>query len=165
MPRQNSREQCQPELVAGNARRKGLYRCIEKTTLEEDAGRRGNLTTLRDVARNGIIARSMKGVVKALRRLIALHEDRKICIIRVKDRCEHPTAGGWADLNVNAVFLEEKLPKTVFEIQVIHKALMLVRAELGAHSEYNEFRAAAEITALIAASRRLASRSTCEVSI
>merc|ERR1711957_501639 len=64
-------------------------------------------------------------------------------IVRFKDRFTEPTPGGWADLCLNVMFCDG--PQVVWELQLAHKALTLVRSNLGAHDEYVEYRAATEI--------------------
>ena len=54
-----------------------------------------------------------------------------------------PTSGGWADLLVNGMFTTG--PPTVWELQIVHRKLMTVRQDLGAHEEYASFRSSGEI--------------------
>ena len=89
----------------------------------------------------------MAGVVLVLTRLIELHRSGAISIVRFKDRFECPTEGGWADLRLNCVFPE--VPMVIWEKQLMHSAMFLVRHNLGAHNEYNEFPPASEIQALL----------------
>merc|ERR1711923_74493 len=58
-------------LRAGCAKRKGLYRCIEKVTLA--AHGKFKMEQLWDVARNGVVAENIAMVLLALERLVALH--------------------------------------------------------------------------------------------
>jgi len=66
-----------------------------------------------------------------------------IRIVKFKDRFGDPTDAGWADIMVLLMFRTG--PKVVFELQLTHFSLMVVRRDLGAHSEYSEFRASGEI--------------------
>jgi len=131
------------------AKRKSLYRCVEKIALESSAAKRGDVSFLRDIARNGIVARNMAALVLAVKRILQLHSEKVIRIVDVKDRFSTPTDGGWADLCLLGIFRDG--PPVVWELQLIHRSMMLVRSELGAHSEYAEFRAATEIDARLKA--------------
>merc|ERR1712000_675882 len=108
-------------LTPGSAKRKPLYRCIEKVTLEAEAHKKDDISRLWDIARNSIVADSMAEVVLALQRLIILHHAGAIRIVRFKDRFREPTEGGWADLSINCIFPHYG-PKVVWELQIVHKS-------------------------------------------
>merc|ERR1712113_1375033 len=76
-----------------------------------------------------------------------MHHKGFFRIVRLKDRFEEPTDGGWADLCINCILPPPDC--AIFEIQVVHSSLWLVRADLGAHRDYNEYRAATEISAYL----------------
>ena len=81
-------------------------------------------------------------------------------IMRIKNRFRTPTAGGWADMQLNFRFQmdantgadgvgdDEKLRSAywhVCEIQFIHKHMSLVRRQMGAHHMYAKYRSATEL--------------------
>ena len=67
-------------------------------------------------------------------------------LVRSKNRFARPSGGGWMDCLVNvAVYLAEGDCWFVCEVQIVHSQLLLVRAELGAHHAYNDYRAALEM--------------------
>merc|ERR1719463_463911 len=71
---------------------------------------------------------------------------RKVLIVSFKDRFQRPTDGGWADCLLNLAKVDDKVFH-VAEVQIVHEDMMAVRRNMGAHHEYNEFRAIAEIFA------------------
>merc|ERR1711865_198813 len=76
--------------------------------------------------------------------LLQLQQDWQIAVTKVKDRFQNPTDGGWADLLVNFVFIDD--PNLhICELQVCHKDLLAVRKHMGGHEQYSEFRAISEI--------------------
>ena len=66
----------------------------------------------------------------------------KTHIVRIKNRFNQPTSGGWADAMVNFRFADEE---HVCEIQFVHSQMMLVRKQMGAHYQYEQFRSAREL--------------------
>jgi hypothetical protein len=77
-------------------------------------------------------------------RLEGIEPRFRIRLIRIKCRFSAPTSGGWADLLVNFVFLDDP-SKHICELQVQHETLLRVRKESNAHEKYNVFRSAFEI--------------------
>jgi hypothetical protein len=72
--------------------------------------------------------------------------EEKICITRSKGRFGQPTSGGWADIMINFYFQDdEERWAHICEIQLVHAQLYGVRKNMGAHSSYNDFRAALEL--------------------
>merc|ERR1719327_2069354 len=70
--------------------------------------------------------------------------DNKIYIVGFKDRFNDPTDGGWSDLLLNIIRVGD--PRFhIMEVQIAYTDLFVVRSQMGAHNEYNEFRAVAEI--------------------
>jgi len=68
------------------------------------------------------------------------------CFKRSKNRYATPSDGGWMDCMVNlAVWIEERKVWFVCEVQIVHLQLLTVRAELGAHHVYGEYRGAQEM--------------------
>jgi hypothetical protein len=68
--------------------------------------------------------------------------EEKLDIVRIKNRFHEPTSGGWADAMVNFRFAGEE---HVCEIQFVHAQMMLVRKQMGAHYQYEQFRSALEL--------------------
>lgn len=73
---------------------------------------------------------------------VAAGIEEKLDIVRIKNRFHEPTSGGWADAMVNFRFAGED---HVCEIQFVHAQMMLVRKQMGAHFEYEQFRSALEL--------------------
>jgi hypothetical protein len=71
-----------------------------------------------------------------------IHEE--IDILRVKNRFDNPTSGGWADFMISFRFADDPNGH-ICEVQLIHDKLMTVRKQMGAHHEYAEFRSALEL--------------------
>ena len=72
-----------------------------------------------------------------------------IRISRFKNRFSNRTVGGWADVVLNAAFLDD-LRLHVFELQLVHQKFSLMRAQLGGHADYTVTMAATEITLMLA---------------
>ena len=65
---------------------------------------------------------------------------------RSKNRFAAPSGGGWMDCLINvAVQLPSGRGYFMCEVQLVHAQLLTVRAELGAHHGYNDYRAALEM--------------------
>jgi hypothetical protein len=72
--------------------------------------------------------------------------EEEICITRSKGRFGQPTSGGWADIMINFYFKnDEEGWAHICEIQLVHAHLYSVRKNMGAHQNYNDFRAALEL--------------------
>merc|ERR1712137_1127549 len=134
--------------VPGSAKTKGVLRIIEKTAFEVEPHKAKDLRFLCDVARNSITVPTMAGMSDVLHVLLQLHEEACLHLLRIKDRFTNPTAGGWADLCVNAVLLSDPLLH-VFELQIVHEKMSLVRCQMGGHSDYVIARASAEIVDML----------------
>ena len=66
-------------------------------------------------------------------------------LVRSKNRFEKPSGGGWMDCLINiGVHLGGDV-WLVGEVQIVHRQLLVVRAELGAHHGYGIYRAALEM--------------------
>ena len=82
-------------------------------------------------------------------KLMEMQAEGELCILRVKNRFEEPTPGGWADIMINACFPDdEKLH--IFELQFVHTKMSVMRKEIGGHHDYKMTRAASEIVQLVA---------------
>lgn len=127
---------------------KGVLRMLEKLALEPDATKRGDVRQLRDVARCSIVASSTQQLTAVVQELCKQHRNSHIRILRVKNRFADPTLGGWRDVLLNAVFLQDA-GLHIFELQLLHEKLALVRLEMGAHDDYDDVRAAKDILATL----------------
>lgn len=128
----------------GSAPRKGIMRILEKLFFECEAHKSLDVRYLWDIARNELRASSIRGLQAILTVVLKMHKDKVIRIVRAKNRFRNPTAGGWSDLVLNCVFLDD--PNLhVFELQLVHEKLSLMRAHIGGHADYKITRAAVEI--------------------
>jgi len=119
---------------------KRLSRVFEKAELCYN----GRVDRVLDIARASIEVQ----LVEQIEQCVELFDkSEKLNIVRVKDRFAHPTAGGWSDLQLNVSFNVDG-PRHIGEIQIVHKHLMLVRRNMGAHEEYSQFRGEQEILEL-----------------
>eukprot|EP00451_Oxyrrhis_marina_P021161 CAMPEP_0204340184 /NCGR_PEP_ID=MMETSP0469-20131031/22381_1 /ASSEMBLY_ACC=CAM_ASM_000384 /TAXON_ID=2969 /ORGANISM="Oxyrrhis marina" /LENGTH=600 /DNA_ID=CAMNT_0051324667 /DNA_START=80 /DNA_END=1882 /DNA_ORIENTATION=+ len=123
--------------VALVPRMKGLFRTLEKAILRYD----GRVDRVLDVARASIEVTSMDQVHRCLD---LLNNSDRVQLVRVKNRFQHPTEGGWSDLQLNVAFTKEDFWH-VGEVQIVHHHLMVVRRNMGAHEEYSQFRGEQEI--------------------
>lgn len=57
-----------------------------------------------------------------------------VTTVRVKNRFEKPTSGGWRDILINFVFNDDT-EMHVCEIQIMHRHLLSVREDMGAHHD------------------------------
>jgi len=119
-------------------KQKRLFRSYEKLWL--GTGPEGLL----DVARGGVECPSMSSVLKALQCLLDQHREGKLQLLRMKMRFQAPSDGGWRDALVNFVFTDDP-SQHVCELQIMHEKMMTIRADMGAHHDYAQFRGAAEL--------------------
>ena len=141
---------------------KGGWRALEKMTLsaEHKAGAGLDATRICDCLRGALNCKSFVEIVSIVDLLQVLdkslsgdeeaeraemvEKEYAIRILRLKDRFKTPTSGGWADLLINFVFVDDK-DQHVMELQVQHETLLRVRKEGNAHEKYNIFRTAFEV--------------------
>jgi len=119
-------------------KQKRLFRSYEKVWL--GTGPEGLL----DVARGGVECPSMNSVLKALQYLLDESERGELRLVRIKPRFQTPSDGGWRDALVNFVFPDDPA-QHVCELQIMHEKMMTIRADMGAHHDYAQFRGAAEL--------------------
>eukprot|EP00927_Polykrikos_kofoidii_P039339 TRINITY_DN33745_c0_g1_i1.p1 TRINITY_DN33745_c0_g1~~TRINITY_DN33745_c0_g1_i1.p1 ORF type:complete len:980 (+),score=208.29 TRINITY_DN33745_c0_g1_i1:118-3057(+) len=117
---------------------KRLFRSNEKVCLGD------GVNTLLDVARGGIECPSMKSVCGALQGLLDEEKTGHLKLWRIKMRFATPSDGGWRDALINFTFTQD-VNQHVCELQVMHKQMMTIRADMGAHKDYGQFRGALEI--------------------
>jgi hypothetical protein len=135
------------------------YRALEKMALE-DSDRRWTAHCVMDLGRGAIDCPNTGDMTKALRFLDACTSETRrdpgsnlysglvkelpeIQIVRVKDRFERPTKGGWADIFINFVFAVDP-NRHVHELQIQHRELVLVRKGWGEDARYANLRVLAE---------------------
>lgn len=135
---------------------KGLYRMMEKTLLKprrkdvpadgEDDGDGGggivDYSLLLDVGGCMITCSSFKDMTGVLNLMVKMHHDKHnaFTIVRFKHRWIGATATGWRDFMVNVAIHD-----VIFEVQLVHSAMLTVREELGGHDGYEEIRAIVEL--------------------
>ena len=130
---------------------KKVGRCVEKLCL--DPAQRGvlerathdaeelNAEGILDMVRGMFTCNSMAHAHAVLRELVARFgapDGAGARLVRSKNRFEEPSGGGWMDCLVN---VEVDLPdggggppgRYVCEVQIVHRQLLVVRTELGAH--------------------------------
>ena len=138
---------------------KKLYRFVEKSALRQEnfksVSKEGGIEIdyrfgrVCDVRRGFIESGTMSGVTEILKGVLAEEKAGTIVVVRIKDRFSDPSAGGWSDCMVNLYFASDP-QKHICEIQIVHKELMIARANLGGHDVYGKCRAAAELLELAA---------------
>jgi hypothetical protein len=134
------------ELAVLGAKKTGLKktsRVVEKSALRPGEGR-GRSKWVCDVVRAMLVATSMSAVGSIVRGLLALHEAGALRVVRIKDRFAHPSAGGWRDLMVNFVIVDDPT-RHVCEVQVVHEMMLTARKKLPGHVIYGIVRSAMEL--------------------
>eukprot|EP00940_MAST-03C_sp_MAST-3C-sp2_P001666 g1666.t1 len=126
---------------------KHAFRALEKVALQHDKGRRSNCDNIADVVRGSIVYDSMDGVLRGAQALVS--GKLGFVITRFKDRFSegNETSGGWRDAMFNGYIVDKddkNNNRHVVEIQLQHKALLLVRSDLGGHFIYAKFRSLME---------------------
>jgi hypothetical protein len=131
---------------------KHIFRVLQKHATRIDGGAPTEFETACDIVRGSVVCSSMGGLLVVLRLLLALQEEGKIIIVRVKNRFAHPTAAGWADALVNFVCLRggDAVAWHVCELQLTHATMLKARKEFGGHAAYAAFREAAELLEFVA---------------
>merc|ERR1711959_15469 len=115
---------------------KGLSRTLEKSAL------RPNDTVPWDMVRVMCVCEDMKAICQVLKLITAWPS---VLILEVNDRFS-TDKNGWADCAVYITSKDaEKYHYLVGEIQIVHKGMLHVREELGAHDIYNDCRYGAEL--------------------
>jgi len=131
---------------------KHLSRIIEKQQYTKTLEMQG--VQIWDGSRGMVQYDTMLAMSKGLKRLQRDHVERKIRILRIKERFSKPSEGGWSDILINICFLPthhglvSEVMLVPFEIQMVHFQMMLIRQDMGAHKAYKEFRTASEILQL-----------------
>merc|ERR1712060_490474 len=100
-----------------------------------------------DVVRAQLVCDSIGQLLSALSGLAALP---RLQVVAVNNRFSRPS-NGWADISVYLVHEDSSCRGVVAEVQLVHRKLMLVREEMGAHDIYDHSRFAAELLKIITA--------------
>merc|ERR1711957_623869 len=89
---------------------------------------------------------SLASLLLVLQEILKMHRSGTIRLTRFKNRFLNPTSGGWADIVMNLFVLDD--PRLhVFELQLVHRQMSVMRQQMGGHADYKVMRAATEITA------------------
>merc|ERR1712190_675656 len=110
---------------------KGLCRILEKSVIDAQGGRQ--VPSIFDAARSMLIFNAIADIALCLERVGV---DRTVKVLRLKDRFVKP-AGGWSDILINLQFTSVAF---VFEIQLVHKKMLVIRHDLGGHHTYDSYR-------------------------
>ena len=114
---------------------KNTSRIVEKAFCQ------GTCSRIFDVVRCMIVVEDMSIAAAALSRLAA---DSEVEIVRIKERfIREPTSGGWRDCMINGRFSDG--PPHVWEVQIVHRELLVARRGLPGHAIYNCVRVATEL--------------------
>ena len=118
---------------------KATIRILEKALLRPDAP--GKVDKICDVVRDMLTCEGMAGIAALVR---AFLDDERIVVVRVKDRFDTPSGGGWRDVMINYYHVADGA-KHVCEVQIVHSSLLTARKGLPGHAIYNVVRNANEL--------------------
>lgn len=101
-----------------------------------------------DAARAMLVYEQMDGIGMGLERIESDIKEKMVLLVRIKDRFASPV-GGWSDFLLNLRFPPETPGVTMlpFEIQLVHKKMLVLRHDLGGHDIYERFRFAQDVLA------------------
>lgn len=128
---------------------KKVVRIIEKLCLHPSAhealesGHVDSLDASRilDTTRGMFICSTMSHARQVILTLQEFHCVGMITLERSKNRFAVPSAGGWMDCLINL-----RMPNGhVCEVQIVHRQLLTIRSELGAHASYATYRTGSEV--------------------
>uniref|UniRef100_A0A7S4BPZ1 Uncharacterized protein n=1 Tax=Chrysotila carterae TaxID=13221 RepID=A0A7S4BPZ1_CHRCT len=137
---------------------KKMGRCVEKLCL--DPAQRSALnaadaaaldaSSMLDTVRGMFVCNTMTHVYLVLKALVELYGKAGTALsearlVRCKNRFANPSSGGWMDCLINVEVALSETDRFVCEVQLVHRQLLMVRAELGAHHAYGTYRAALEL--------------------
>ena len=106
----------------------------------EKAFCQGTCSRIFDVVRCMIVVDDMSVAAAALS---CISDSAEVEIVRIKERfVREPTSGGWRDCMINGRF--EGSPH-VWEVQIVHRELLVARRGLPGHAIYNRVRTAIEL--------------------
>jgi hypothetical protein len=107
------------------------FRAVEKITFAAPEPETHVLANkLLDVVRGMIACDSVASMLAVFQQILS---SDTLQIVRLKNRLEQPTDGGWGDCLLNLVLKEDRVEKHVFELQIVPKSMLEVRT-IGARS-------------------------------
>merc|ERR1711879_619216 len=115
---------------------------------EHDPKKLKDVRVLLDLARNEIRCDSMVAMRSLLEEILDRHSRGRVHVLKFKNRFAHPTKGGWADI-VLYLFFPDDPSLYVFEVQVVHRHLSVMRHQLDGTADYTKTRAATEIMLML----------------
>ena len=105
----------------------------------------GMQTDIWDAARAMVVYDTMDHVADGVQRVDADVTDKVVELIRLKDRFTNPV-NGWSDILLNLRFVAPMDVDLVpFEIQLVHKKMIILRHDLGGHDSYEQYRYAQDL--------------------
>ena len=124
---------------------KKLQRVTEKSMLK--AKTPGDASKTLDLVRGMVICSDIPVITKMVAALTDLCSNGKIERVRLKDRFNNPSAGGWRDYMDNFMICGDK-NKHICELQIVHKVMITARKGLPGHVVYGKVRNAMELSFL-----------------
>lgn len=103
---------------------------------------RHDYSKLLDVSGCMITCISFTDMTGVLKSMVAMHHSKhnSFEIVRFKHRWQGATKTGWRDFMINV-----KVNGVIFEVQLVHKAMLTVREDLDGHEGYEEIRSIMEL--------------------
>ena len=109
---------------------KKLQRVVEKALLKPASDATvGETDSVLDVVRAMIVVKDFGVVAAIVEGLKALSDAELVDVLRLKNRFESPSAGGWRDLMINLVIVGDER-QHVCEIQIVHEMMLTARKGL-----------------------------------
>ena len=124
---------------------KKLQRVVEKALLKPAGDATvGETDSVLDVVRAMIVVKDLGVVAAIVDGLKTLSDAELVDVLRLKNRFESPSAGGWRDLMINLVIVGDER-RHVCEIQIVHEMMLTARKGLPGHAIYAIVRNANEL--------------------
>ena len=136
---------------------KKASRIVEKAALRRGVGR-GRTECVCDVVRAMLVASDMATIAAIADAFFALVEAGIVAVVRIKDRFNSPSAGGWRDLMINFVVTggsDSDATRHVCEVQIVHEMMLTARKGLPGHEIYAVVRNASELIESVGAEDEL----------
>ena len=109
---------------------KKLQRVVEKALLKPASDATvGETDSVLDVVRAMIVVKDFGVIAAIVEGLKALSDAELVEVLRLKNRFESPSAGGWRDLMINVVIVGDER-QHVCEIQIVHEMMLTARKGL-----------------------------------
>ena len=136
------------ELIHEPSVLKRTSRMVEKVELTAPpigvVDKQQQLLPICDVVRAMFVGQGMVALAELVQAFISLAQDETITILRVKDRWQTPSSGGWRDLIINFRMRADEY-RHVCEVQLVHRTLLTARRGFPGHTIYTRVRNASEI--------------------